>query len=558
RYLHGRKGYGVRSLVFSPDGKTLATLGTQGDAILRLFDVDTGKERRAFPHDGGQRTRPGSVAFAPAGKTVVVAYASIRGYGVASGEERLRIDRRPYAPRFTAGGKTLVAAVDGAIYRWDTAPGKSLMPETGDNAVEQIFVTPDGSRVVTRDQNGYGHLWDAASGKHLRRFSAARRRNVALSPDGRFRACPVDDSSASFDDPGNPMHGPYGSRIRLYDIAADKYLDPFPAFKGEAQDVAFTPDGKKLVTTEGSGGKVRIWDVETGKEERSFNILPDALKTQSYFVRGSYLSPGGKTVVATYEQDLGRNLGGFRGRPRQQVRLWDRATGKELPEPSGGGPAAFSPDGRLVVTGGGHVCLVATEKRVAALPSGMSIGLAAFPRDGRFLATAVSGGALQIWEVATWTRRNEFKGGHRDGVTTLTFAPGGQLLSGSPDTTVLAWDMRPPRVADSVSLESAWDALASREAGESFRSEGRFLSAPAGSVRLCAEKVNPAAALDPKRVERLLADLDGDDFAVREAASKALAELDEQVTPYLEDTLKSTESEEVRVRVAKVLERRRG
>jgi HEAT repeat protein len=75
---------------------------------------------------------------------------------------------------------------------------------------------------------------------------------------------------------------------------------------------------------------------------------------------------------------------------------------------------------------------------------------------------------------------------------------------------------------------------------------------------LFAEKVKPAAALDPKRVERLLADLDGDDFAVREAASKALAELDEQVTPYLEDTLKSTESEEVRVRVAKVLERRRG
>ena len=43
---------------------------------------------------------------------------------------------------------------------------------------------------------------------------------------------------------------------------------------------------------------VRIWDVETGKEERTFSILPDALKKQSYFVRGSYLSPGGKTVAA--------------------------------------------------------------------------------------------------------------------------------------------------------------------------------------------------------------------------------------------------------------------
>src|SRR5262249_39967982 len=237
----------------SPDGKTLATLGTQGGAFLRLFDVDTGKERRAFPKDGEYRTRPGSVAFAPDSKTVAVALDSIHLYDVATGEERLHIGRAAVDPRLTDGGKTLVAAVDGAIYRWDTATGKSLMPEAGDNAVEQIFVTPDGGRVVTRDQDGYGHLWDATSGKHLRRFSAAWRRNVALSPDGRYLACPVDDSSASFEDPGNSHHGPYGSRVRLYDLAADKYLDPFPAFKGEARDVAFTADGKKLVTTEASG-----------------------------------------------------------------------------------------------------------------------------------------------------------------------------------------------------------------------------------------------------------------------------------------------------------------
>jgi RNA polymerase sigma factor (sigma-70 family) len=562
RFMHGKKGYGVRSLAFSPDGKTLATFGTQSGAVLRLFDVDTGKERRAFPKDGDLRTRPGSVAFAPDGKTAAVASASIRVYDVATGEERLRIGRWARNPHFTDGGKTLIAAVDGAIYRWETATGKTLTPEGVDSGVEQVLVTPDGSRVITRDQDGYGHLWDSTSGKHLRRFSAASgwQRGMALSPDGRFLAIPVDDSSASFVDPGNPRHGPYGARIRLYDIAADKYVDRFPAFKGTAQDLAFTEDGKTLVTSEGSGGMVRIWDVEAGKEERSFNILPEALKKQSYFVQRSQLSPDGKTVVAAYEQGMGHLLGGGLAVPRPLVvRLWDVATGKELPELSGGYPVdkAFSPDGRLIVTTGGHVCHVATGKRVAALPGDLSIQAAAFSRDGRFLATAVPGGVLQIWEVAMWTKRNEFKG-HRDQLTSVTFAPGGQLLSGSLDTTALAWDMRPPRIADSVSLESAWNALAAREAGEPFRSEGRLLSAPADAVKYFAERVKPVEALDPKRVQRLLADLDSDEFAVREAASDALGGLDQQAIPYLESTLKSTESAEVRERVQRILERRWG
>jgi hypothetical protein len=206
---------------------------------------------------------------------------------------------------------------------------------------------------------------------------------------------------------------------------------------------------------------------------------------------------------------------------------------------------------------GGHVCHLATGKRVAALPNGISIG-AVFSRDGRFLATGVSGGVIQVREVATWTKRSEFKGGHRDGVSTLTFAPGERLLSGSADTTVLAWDLRPPRVADSVSLESAWSALAAREAGESFRSEGRFLSAPADTVRYFAEQVKPPEVLDPRRAQQLLADLESDDFAVREAASHTLEGLDEQATPYLESTLKSTESAEVCKRVSSILERRGG
>jgi RNA polymerase sigma factor (sigma-70 family) len=564
RFMHSKQSHGIPSLAFSPDAKTLAT--RSHDGRLRLFDVDTGKQRHTFPKDGGGR-KLGTVAFAPDGRTVAAAGDSIRLYEVTTGAERLRIDRRQASHlHFTDGGQTLTAAVDGAIYRWDTTTGKALTPEAGDSAVEQVLVSANGSRVVTRGVCEDAHIWDGTTAKHLRRFQAGGwDGSMAISPDGRFLAWPVSDSGVTFADPQAPGVRFDGSRIRLYDIAADKYVDRFPAFKGAAQDVAFSEDGKKLVTAEGSGGMVCIWNVETGQEERSFPAVPEAVKKQSYSLLRTLVSPDGKTVVKTYV----KHRGGL-GQGPLLVQLWDVATGRDLPQFSGGQPVdrAFSPDGRFVVTrvwrmtpstasGGNGVCEVATGGRVAAWPDELDVRAAAFSRDGRFLATAVPGGVIQIWEVATWTKRNEFKD-HRNQPTTVTFAPNGQLLSGSQDTTVLAWDMRPPRVAGSVTLESAWNDLAKRDDAESFQSEGRFLGTPADAVKLFAARIKPVEALDPKRVERLLADLGSNKFAVREAASKALAGLDEQATPYLEETLKSTGSAEVRARVTRILKQRRG
>src|SRR5262249_36975158 len=145
-------------------------------------------------------------------------------------------------------------------------------------------------------------------------------------------------------------------------------------------------------------------------------------------------------------------------------------------------------------------------------------------------------GTVRLYEVATWTVRAEFQGG-QGRVTALTFDTKGRILVGGSDTTVLAWDTRPPRC--SVSLERAWNDLATRDAAQSFKSEGKFLAAPAETVKLFAEKIKPVAALDPKRIQRLLADLGSNEFAVREAASDAIRGLGHQVVPYLEAALKS-------------------
>src|SRR6185369_4721074 len=60
RFMHAKNSYGIPSLAFSPDAKTLAT--RSHDGRLRLFAVDSGKERQTFPEDGGGR-KLGTVAF---------------------------------------------------------------------------------------------------------------------------------------------------------------------------------------------------------------------------------------------------------------------------------------------------------------------------------------------------------------------------------------------------------------------------------------------------------------------------------------------------------------
>jgi RNA polymerase sigma factor (sigma-70 family) len=581
RFMHGQNGYGIGALAFSPDAKTLATAADEG--ILRLFDVETGTERKVFPKNGA-RLRQGNVAFAPDGKTVAAAGDSLRLYDVKTGKERLRIDRKAVGLHFMDGGKTLTGAVMGAIYRWDTATGKTLTPEAGDSVVEQILVTPDGTRVVTRGQNGDAHLWDAATAKHLRHVPAAWQRGLALSPDGKFLVWPVADESVKYADPAQPNAIHTGNRLKLYDLARDRFVERFPGFKGDAQVLAFAPDGKTLVTVDHGSSTVRVWDVAAGKELRSFRIARENEKTKSHYVWSASLSPDGATLAVTYQRadNTTAIVGAF------SVRLYDVATGTERHELPGHlyyvSAPAFSPDGKLVVTASPALSTffqkqlkqpanqvfvwdVTTGKRVASLPIGAAV--AAFSPDGRTVALArgvdfggaaelpAEAGTVRLYETATWTVRAEFQGG-QGRVTALTFAPNGRLLAGGVDTTVLAWDVRPPRVAVSVSLESAWHALAAREAGESFKSEGRFLAAPADTVKLFAEKIKPVQALDPKRFQRLLADLGSDKFAVRKAASRALQELDRQAKPYLEKALKSAESAEVRLRVKRILEQKQG
>jgi RNA polymerase sigma factor (sigma-70 family) len=459
RKFNGHAG-GVRTAAFSPDGATLATGGDDGR--VRIWDVATGKELRNVKLDDSRRVR--SVAVSPDGKTVAAAGQSLRFIDPATGTERLKIDVAATNLRFDADGKALTGAVQGAIVRWDVATGKPLTPAGGESVVSRVLATADGKWVVTYDRAGVVRIWDAATGKERRRIQAADQHGIALSPgvpgaagSGRLLAYATVAPDVKFKDPNNPNTTHEGGRVRLWEMIADRPLDRFPAFPGQAHDLHFTADGKTLVSVDHESGMARLWDMANGREARSFRAATGQSKGFGYQVWKSALSPDGKWLATGHQRDDNTTT----MFAAAKVRLWNMADGNHVHELEGHvnlvDDLAFSPDGTRLATcahnplGGGmanrtdHVFIwdVATGKRVAGAENGLGIGagVVTFSPDGRTLATASADGAIRLWDTATWKEQKQFRG-HRDPVTALAFTGDGRrLLSGSVDTTVLAWDV---------------------------------------------------------------------------------------------------------------------
>jgi WD40 repeat protein len=107
--------------------------------------------------------------------------------------------------------------------------------------------------------------------------------------------------------------------------------------------------------------------------------------------------------------------------------------------------AAFSPDGRFVVSGSWDETVRVSDATTGTEHHTMhghedQVSSVAFSPNGQFIASGSRDNTVRVWDAATGTERHTMHG-HNDYVFSVAFSPNGQsIVSGSLDKTVRVWD----------------------------------------------------------------------------------------------------------------------
>jgi WD40 repeat protein len=532
---------GVNCLAFSPDGKTLVS----GDSRLRGWDPATGKS--LWARDYGRAIQ--SLAFSPDGRSLAIG-AGLHKEVLVVGFPSREVSRRIHVPgpkddlgnlSFSPDGRVLgwSGGWDSTVTLWDLARGRPLFPEPRHRGtVTALAASRDGRVLFTGGADGAIHAWQTRTGRHLRLVGRHEGSLTALdvSADGARLASAAHDCT-----------------IRLWDVDAARQILKFRCRDTAAESLALHEEGNELVATD---GRMAAWCLSARTGRPRWEWWPE-----DFFAQG-VAAPGGQ-VFATYHPHRAPIQYG------EVIRLWRTRDRKELfcikqPDTDRGTQAiAFIPDGeKLALAEDGAVRLfdLGTGKKVweINLPEGEIYSLACSP-SGKVLAVGYYDGRITLCEVASGQRLATWRA-HDCPVWSLCFIPPGRLLaSGAEDSTALLWDLAKPPLngrGGRGHLEGArwWRDLGGADAAQARRALWALVDHPERAVALLRERLPPVAPVKEGQFNRLLARLDSDDFAGREAASMALERLGERVAPDLRRVLRKKDlGPEARRRIEVVL-----
>jgi WD40 repeat protein len=163
----------VQSLVFSPDGETVAASSATGNVVL--WNINTRRLRASLhanvvvPGTADPSARPVSLAFSPDSRTVAIGSTdgTTRLWDVATGHVRatLSANTTPIASvAFSPDSRTVaIGSTDGTTRLWDVATGHVRATLSANTTpIASVAFSPDSRTVATSSTNGTIRLWDVA------------------------------------------------------------------------------------------------------------------------------------------------------------------------------------------------------------------------------------------------------------------------------------------------------------------------------------------------------------------------------------------------------------
>jgi WD40 repeat protein len=463
------KGHGttVLSADYSPDGKQLATIGSDGTVIL--WNALTGEEMLRLP--GG--TEPSDfvstqrVAYSPDGKVLAACDRnSVKLYDPASGKLLKTLkghEKDVTALAISSDGKYIASgSLDGSTIIWNASSGDLLHRlEEHTDAIENLAFSPEGQWLLTTSDDATMKIWEVQTGELLQDYSdfSGVTLGVTFSPDGnqlafsdgtvyvwKFDRGLVQGQtmssqelfaipgagSDSFSPDGKQLAGVSGNNIRLWDAATGRELLTLVGHTGWAMGLAFSPDGRLLASTS-LDGTVKLWSLSLGTETLAASVPPAGFGTRVAFSPKSpeFMVSGGDGAA----------------------RLWDAVSGELRLELEGHElellAVAFSADGKLLATGSldGNAIVWdrATGQKILTLAAHeYGVRDLAFSPDGSLIATGGFDGTAKVWEVTTGALLHEITDHKETGIVLgVAFSPDAKTLAtASTDATAMIWDVK--------------------------------------------------------------------------------------------------------------------
>ncbi len=342
RHTLQTKGVLVGNPVLSPDERWLATLSRDAadKVTVQLWETRTGKVGHTLAAD---QQLPESAVFSLDGKYVATfGRRTIRVWDAATGQPLTQIRRsRPHwaaGCAVSADGRSLFSCWDDKLLVCDTATGRELhalkpddldQPNTRPKGGVVMYLSHDHRKAIvfTMDMEMTG--WDTLTRKQLfhRRITSLADSNwVAVSANADILALPHAERGDT------PQARKVGlGPMYLEKLQSGERLLTFPALKGQTWPLAFSPDGRLLISY--TDRTLRFWEVLTARELLALSTGDGNSKVD--------FSPDGRLLAATA--------------PSGEIFLWDLRRGKELRRFKGleaqVTSLAFSPDGRRLVSG---------------------------------------------------------------------------------------------------------------------------------------------------------------------------------------------------------------